>query len=1197
MTDYYSLISRTEHPDIKINEVLYKKVGLAKDTVFETVFKKWFPDHINTFEYESNDEAFNALHRGEIEMVMTYQKRLLYLTHYLEMPNYKINFIFDYPINVKFGFNKNETILRSIIDKSLELIDSKAISESWMRRTYDYRRKVMEAQRPWFIGSSFLFLSVLALVAILFARSRHTEKYLQLLVSNRTNELAMQTAQMAFSIEYAKKLSDALARTTKSPTLFAGNLKASAGVIAQEGCKALNANCVGIWSYIESDNMLENICYYDLNAGDFILQGSYALTERKEYLKLLKNERLIVMNDISECKLISTLFYEYYNDMCAALDAPIRVDGKVVGVVSVEQRSCKEYQEKREWAIEEQNFASSLADLMALAISGSERRKALDSAKTASQTKSIFLANMSHEIRTPMNAILGVTEILFQHESLPAEIEEGLDKIYGSCDLLLGIINDILDFSKIEAGKLDIMPAQYKVASLINDSVHLNMMRIDSKPIEFELQIDENIPAKLVGDELRIKQVLNNLLSNAFKYTNAGKVTLSVSHEAIPLISYLPDHSMSNQVLYSGHEGKGITLVLKIQDTGIGMTADQLNEMFQEYSRFSQDKNISVEGTGLGMTITRRLVNLMDGVLHVESEPDAGTLFVVRLPQEIVDDEIIGNEVASNLRLFRQNYIKQRKRAPQIVRDPMPYGNILIVDDIETNLYVAIGLMKLYQLKIDTAMSGQEAINLVKEGKVYDAIFMDHMMPEMDGIETTKLIREWEAEQNYSTSFAKGETRNTIVALTANAVSGQSDMFLNNGFDDFISKPIDIRQLDAILNKYVRDKQPPEVIEALRNKKSKTDTLLLESFIRDARKTIQWLDEQQQNNADFNNENILKKYTIMVHGMKSSLWNIGESALSDMAYKLEMSAKEKNIDIITASTNEFKNSLLSLLEKLELNINQHNKEHDDIEYLSDKLMAIQELAASYDRKGALNIITEIKNCSKETKAALEKITEFITHSEFEEAENAAAEHAAALAFSSNEFGRKLLEKKIDGLNIVKGLTRYNFDDKTYLKVLRSYAASLKSMLSVIEKPDKESLDDYKIKVHGIKGTSLDIFAEQIGAGAKALEEASKTGNLDFINEHNGAFLEITQKIITDIEDWLNLLEAENPKEKKDKPDKKELLKLQSACKDYNMDGADRAMEELEKYQYESDDGLVNWLRESIDRMDFKQIIEKLGGII
>ncbi|MCL2759993.1 MAG: ATP-binding protein, partial [Treponema sp.] len=589
---------------------------------------------------------------------------------------------------------------------------------------------------------------------------------------------------------------------------------------------------------------------------------------------------------------------------------------------------------------------------------------ATEEALAASHSKSTFLANMSHEIRTPMNAILGITDILMMQRGLSVDTEAGLDKIHSSCDLLLGIINDILDFSKIEAGKVDIKSSEYIVASLINDSVHLNMMRIDSKSIEFELQIDENIPSKLIGDALRIKQILNNLLSNAFKYTDSGKVTLSISWE--------------NEALVFG-----------VRDTGHGMTKEQLSKLFDEYSRFNLEKS-TVEGTGLGLAITRHLIRYMDGTINVESEPDVGTLFVIRLPQKIVDTDVLGKELADNLKKFRMNFVPNMQKS-QITRDPMPYGSVLIVDDVETNLIVAMGLLKPYMLKLDTVMRGREAVDRIKSGMIYDIVFMDHMMPEMDGMETTKYMRDL------------GYTY-PIVALTANAVVGQADIFLQNGFDDFISKPIDIRHLNFILNKYIRDKQPPEVIEAAYRQASEeaagesqqpqAEPLLMESFIRDIRKTLAFLERLYQKDGWLKNDDDLRKFTVFVHGMKSSLRNIGETVLSNSAYKLETAGRERNISLIEESSLGFLNELRSMLKKLEEERKTDDYPDEDKNSLYKKLQTIVEMAAEYDRKGVLDIIAGMEKCSKETRAVLETIKEHVTHSEFENAEKAAADYMA-----------------------------------------------------------------------------------------------------------------------------------------------------------------------------------------------------------
>ncbi|MCL2472202.1 MAG: ATP-binding protein, partial [Treponema sp.] len=495
-------------------------------------------------------------------------------------------------------------------------------------------------------------------------------------------------------------------------------------------------------------------------------------------------------------------------------------------------------------------------------------QETLKIAELASSSKSSFLANMSHEIRTPMNAILGITEILLSEKTLVPYIRDALNRIYNSGDLLLGIINDILDLSKIEAGKLELNPAKYEVASMINDTVSLNMMRANDKPIEFQLAVDKDIPATLIGDDLRIKQVLNNLLSNAFKYTKSGIVKLSVSTEK------------ENEDIDTN-----VKLILRVSDTGQGMTEEQVKLIFDEYTRFNSDENRSVEGTGLGMGISKNLINLMNGKISVKSELNWGTIITVVLPQGKVDSRVIGNELAESLQNFKLNDAKEIRKA-QIVYEPMPYGSVLIVDNEETNLYVAKGLMAPYSLTIDTATSGFEALDKINGGKLYDIIFMDHMMPKMDGMEATDRIR----KLGYSLP---------IVALTANAVAGQAEMFLANGFDAFISKPIDTRQLNTVLKQFVRDKQPPEVIEAARQqaieqKKQKVtakapksiDPKLVKFFIRDASKALAVLEKIYPNDGVYNAED-LKAYIINVHGMKSALIHIGETELSSVAAKLE----------------------------------------------------------------------------------------------------------------------------------------------------------------------------------------------------------------------------------------------------------------------------------------------------------------------
>ena len=597
------------------------------------------------------------------------------------------------------------------------------------------------------------------------------------------------------------------------------------------------------------------------------------------------------------------------------------------------------------------------------------------------QQKSNFLATMSHEIRTPLNAILGMTEIQMQSFSHPPSTSEVFMKINNSGNLLLNIINDILDLSKIEAGKLELIPEKYETASLINDIIQLNYIRYESKPIEFIIDIDENIPSVLIGDELRIKQILNNLLSNAFKYTDKGQVTLTVNAECI------------------GRGGGAVivTLIFQIKDTGHGMSPEQVSKLFDEYTRFNLEANRTTEGAGLGMTITRNLVDLMYGKLNVKSVVGEGTIVTVRLPQKtdgIGIRGILGKELTENLKHFKLGNVIKLKKA-KVSYEYMPYGRVLIVDDVETNLYVAKGLIAPYGLKIDLAVSGFEAIDKIKNGEKYDIIFMDHMMPKMDGIETTKLLR----KTGYTLP---------IVALTANAIAGQAEMFLKNSFDDYVSKPIDIRQLHTVLIKFIRDRQTTEVIEAAKKEKvemekkkdggfsnQQVDSQLALIFSRDAEKARKVIKTCLDN--DFNSENDIHMFIINIHAMKSALANIGESELSTAANRLEQAGREKDINVILSETNKFLEDIETVINKIKPQDNDKEVIEDTEEsilFLKEKLTIITEACTTFDKKAAKNTLNELreKTWSHEVKDLINLIAEHLLHSEFEDAASLAEKY-------------------------------------------------------------------------------------------------------------------------------------------------------------------------------------------------------------
>ena len=599
-------------------------------------------------------------------------------------------------------------------------------------------------------------------------------------------------------------------------------------------------------------------------------------------------------------------------------------------------------------------------------------KNTLQELTVANRAKDEFLSNLSHGIRTPLNAILGVAEMHLHNDKLPMELQEGLKTVYSSGDLLFRIINDILDLSKIKAGKFDLAAAQYRVVTTINDVVNLSILGVGSKPIEFRLHIGENMPAELIGDELRLKQLLNYILSNAFKYTKIGEVVLSLSAEYTTLES-----------------GSPVTLVCHVKDTGIGMTDEQLEKIFDEYVSFSQESDGALTGVGLGLSIAWNLVHAMGGEISVESELGKGSVFTVRLPQKAVGPDTIGNAITQDICQFRFTSTPHLKDT-QIVCEYMPYGSVLIVDDLETNLYVTKGLLSTYGLSIDTAASGGEAIDKIKEGKSYDIVFMDYMMPEMDGIEVTKRLR--------TLGYAK-----PIIVCTADAVVGRMEKYLDSGFDGYLSKPINTRRLNDLLNMLIRDKQRPETLDAARQQAviakenaagkstySNVEPQLAEIFIRDAGKALALLEALSVKwEASSPSEQDVRIYTITVHSMKSALAIVGESKLYGYALDLEIAGREENIDVIRTRTPEFLRALRLVLERVRVRENDDDGAQmtDSVRaYLHEKLAVIRKACSEYDNKTARAALEDLRRTEwpASIKAALRLITESLLHSDYDE---------------------------------------------------------------------------------------------------------------------------------------------------------------------------------------------------------------------
>lgn len=524
--------------------------------------------------------------------------------------------------------------------------------------------------------------------------------------------------------------------------------------------------------------------------------------------------------------------------------------------------------------------------------------QAKNDAISANVAKSRFLANMSHEIRTPINGIIGMDAMLLKKCDTGdrEEIREYAQNIQSASQTLLSILNDVLDISKIESGKMEIIPVEYELFSVLNDCYNMTKARADEKNLGFQMEINPKVPSILFGDEVHIRQVINNFLSNAVKYTETGTVILRIDFEVT--------------------KNKHIVLKIEVEDSGIGIKKSDLDKLFMNFTRVDEQKNRYIQGTGLGLSLTKNLVEMMDGQIEVTSEYGKGSVFTATIPQKVVNGEPLGD--------FTQKY-QQFAHLTDTTQQTLlvSKARILVVDDVEMNLKVAQNYLKQTEAMVDLALSGEVCLEMICKEK-YDMIFLDHMMPDMDGIETLQRMKQQTAHLNADTP---------VIALTANAITGAREEYIKAGFTDYLSKPIHEEELMQTLRKYL----PEELVEMNENTEQgkeevKEGTLqerfpslniqvglgycmndedffleMIDTYIKgDKREMLakEYADESWQN------------YQVHVHALKSTSLNIGAEALSEHAKALEFAAKGADYQYIREHHDEVMAEYESLLKEL-----------------------------------------------------------------------------------------------------------------------------------------------------------------------------------------------------------------------------------------------------------------------------------------
>ena len=779
LTTRSSLISKADHRDVTLNDILHMKIGVIEGYAHTEYFWKWFPTHSGVVEYDTLLFAFDALDRDEIDAIMVGDSSLMILTHYLERPGYKIIYLFDNPYPSTFGFNKDEVVLHSIVNKAMRLINTEMLSEQWARRTYDYQSRILEAQRPWIFGAIGLLLFTLIFITAAYYNGVK-KRHVIVAQSGKLNELNEQLNDESKRFEEAAhwymSILDAIplpiSVTDKSMNLTFVN-KAVEQFLNMKREELIGKHC-SIWN--------RSICN--------------------------TNECGVVCAQ----KGVKRTFFEV-DDSSYQIDVEILWDltGEASGYIEVMQD------------------ITTIEHLM----------KQRTEAEIASKTKTTFLANMSHEIRTPMNSIVGFTELAMD-DNISAKTRGYLNNIHINSEGLLQIINDILDISKIESGKMELEHVPFDPQDMLNACRATILPKAKSKDLKLSFYLEPPTGKMPVGDPTRLRQVLVNLLSNAVKFTESGIIKLQA------LITEVTENTVS--------------VHFEVKDTGIGMTTEQMKDIFTPFKQAESETTRKYGGTGLGLTITKNLIKMMGSELHVESTPGAGSSFSFDMTFDTIDipkEELVKNQVVQSK-----------------LDKPTFDGEVLLCEDNTMNQDVICEHLARVGLRTVVAENGRVGVETVKErarsgDKQFDLIFMDMHMPEMDGLEASALIN----------GLNLGIP---IVAMTANIMSTDKDIYEMSGMRGYVGKPFTSQELWRCLLKYFKPLEwQVEDEEQYEHEDAELRMKLIGRFIDNHSLKIDEVKEA------INNGDITLAHRL-VHTLKGNAGQLGKTTLQQAAEEVEI---------------------------------------------------------------------------------------------------------------------------------------------------------------------------------------------------------------------------------------------------------------------------------------------------------------------